>query len=148
MLKRNYKDTVISIIDAKGTETSIDSSLNDAKHVSAYQRFVNQLDYDSFNIRKYMCNIKTAGTVTGFDISKHIGADGNIVFFHTDVHNSFNRIKSASVIVPKVRTPEQDDRLVKLLYDLKREKFELYIGEVERKKTKGKVIYNRLKYSK
>ena len=95
-----------------------------------------------------MCNIKTAGTVTGFDISKHIGADGNIVFFHTDVHNSFNRIKSASVIVPKVRTPEQDDRLVKLLYDLKREEFELYIGEVERKKPKGKVIYNRLKYSK
>ena len=148
MQKRNYKDTVISIIDAKGTETSIDSSLNDAKHVSAYQRFVNQLDFDSFNIRKYMCNIKTAGTVTGFDISKHIGADGNIVFFHTDVHNSFNSIKSASVIIPKVRTPEQDNRLVKLLYDLKREKFELYIGEVERKKPKGKVIYNRLKYSK
>ena len=148
MSEKKYKDTVISIIDIKGNETSIDSSIDDGKHISAYQRLANKLDFDSFNIRKYIYNNKSIGTVTGFYISKHISADGNIVFFHTDVHNSFKNVRSASVIIPKLRTPEQEDKLLKLLDNLKDEDFELYIGEVERKKTKGKVIYNRLKYLK
>ena len=145
---KDYKSTVISIIDSNGKEISLKSSVDDAKHVSAYKRLVNELDIDCCNIMKVRSSIKSIGSVTGFDISKNISADGNVVFFHNDVHNNFKGIKSASVMIPKVRTSAQNIKLTRLMKNLEREKFEIYLGEVERKKDKGKITYNRIKHSK
>ena len=58
---KDYKSTVISIIDSNGKEISLKSSVDDAKHVSAYKRLVNELDIDCFNIMKYISSIKSIG---------------------------------------------------------------------------------------
>lgn len=143
---KKYQDKVILIIDSEGKEISVNSSIEDAKHISAYKRLVKNLKTENFNIMKYLSSVKNIGSLTGFDISKNIGADGNIVFFHTDVHNSFKNVNVASVIIPEDMTSNQKTKLTKLFESLKKEEFELYVGTAERKK--GKVIYKRIKYNR
>ena len=142
----DYKNTVISIINNEGKEESLCSSKEDEKHISAYNRFVNKFSMDKYNILKYLGNIENKGKITGFDISKQISGEGNIVFFHTDVHNSFLNIRNASVMVPENLTIKQQRQLELLMNKFSDDNFNVYFGVAQKKKRKSKVIYRRVDY--
>lgn len=75
-----YANIVINIIKEDGTHIAVDSSANDAKHIMAYERLILQEQNDGFHIHEYEETNKIS-TLTGFEISKYIAAQNNIVFF-------------------------------------------------------------------
>ena len=111
----------------------------------AYDRLLNQEQKDEFGIIKYKESNKLS-TITGFEMSKYIAAQNNVVFFHTDVRNAFLGKKEASIIIPYNISDIQKGELKRLIEILKSEGFALYLGKASFVKKKSlKTKYERLK---
>lgn len=124
----NYSNIVISIITENGEQINLKSSKNDTKHLMAYQRLISTMGYDLFHLKDYINNRLSFTSITGFELSKYVAANGNIVFFHTDVNNAFMNRKEASIILPSSFNEIQRSRLLKMYSCL--DDFNLYMGYV------------------
>lgn len=142
---KSYLNYVITIINKEGIEENLPSDMTDAKHISAYKRLIKQIGYDKYNINKYIDNIQSQGQITGFDISKYISGQGNIVFFHTDVHNSQDNNKTASLMVPYNISFAQSKKLADLMINLEEDGFNYYIGCTKLSKSGKKTTYQLIK---
>lgn len=125
---RDYSSTVISVIDKDGFQENLISSRNDAKHLSAFKRLIDQIGFDKYGIENYINNVNAKGSITGFEISKYISSQGYVVFFHTDVHNYFKNTRMASVMLPREMTDEQVITAENMLLDLIDQNFSIYMG--------------------
>ena len=139
---KKYLDYVVTIINQEGIEDNLPSDKTDTKHISAFKRLMKKNGYDKYNINGYLDNLHSQGQVTGFDISKYISGQGNIVFFHTDVHNQENNKKVASIMLPYDMTNIQSKKLIALIWNLEIDNFSYYIGVTKPNKSGKRVLYN------
>lgn len=142
---KDYSEIVIAIVDNDGKLYEVCSSINDVKHISAYKRLIKKVGNDCFGIADYFENINNKASITGFEIAKFVAASGNVVFFHTDVHNAFWENKEASIICPKDMSDIQKARCVEMIANLK--DFTLYTGLAYVSKRK-KICYQRVIYER
>lgn len=138
---KDYSKIVISIIDNDGQYFEVESSEDDVKHFSAYKRLIQKIGTDSFGIIDYIIRSNNIASVTGFEIAKFIAASGNVVFFHTDVHNAYIDIKEASIVFTKDMSPIQKLKTFELLACL--QDFKLYLGYAY-VSNKKKICYQRV----
>lgn len=138
---RDYSGTVISVIDKYGFQENLISSRNDAKHLSAFRRLIEQMGFDKYGIENYINNVNAKGSVTGFEMAKFISSQGYVVFFHTDVHNYFNNTKRGSIMLPKDMTDEQLVTTENMLLDLIDEDFGIYMGIITPTQKGRRIIY-------
>lgn len=137
----DYSSTVISIIDQDGLQENLISSLGDEKHLSAFRRLIEQMGFDKFGLENYINSISTEGSITGFEIAKFISSQGNVVFFHTDVHNYFKSTKKGTIMLPMNMTDEQAIKTDDMLLELIDEDFLIYIGMAIPAPKGRKIIY-------
>lgn len=138
---RDYSGTVISVIDQDGFQENLVSSRDDAKHLSAFRRLIEQMGFDKYGIENYINSVNTKGSITGFDIAKYISSQGYVVFFHTDVHNYFKNIRMGSIMLPKNMTDEQVVTTEDMLLDLIDEEFGIYMGVISPAQRGRRIIY-------
>lgn len=108
---KDYSKIVISIINEEGQCFEVESSKNDIKHFSAYKRLIKKNGYDYFGVTDYISRSSSLASITGFEIAKFVAASGNVIFFHTDVHNAFLNNKTASIMFPKDMSDIQKRRV-------------------------------------
>lgn len=127
IIVKDYSKIVISIITSDGLQFDLLSSPNDYKHVVAYKRLVNEMSFDRFRIMDYIHSRGHESSITGFELSEFVSASGNVVFFHTDVSNSFLDRRQASIMIPEIITDVQKKMANQMLSDL--DGFSLYMGQ-------------------
>lgn len=143
MNKINYLNYVISIIDKSGNEINLPVNENDTKHINAFLRLAADNRFDTSSLMRYIDNNEY--NITGFELSKFLTAEGNIVLCHTDVHNYLNGAKEFSFMRPEVITPNQYNRLRQMSSSLL--DYDVYYGIVHYKNEHSqKIIYQRVDY--
>ena len=136
---KKYIEKVISIIDEKGNEYSVSINEKYHKHVQAFKKI--EADNEIFNLNDY---IKYKGTenITGYELASYLSANGNIVFFHTDVSNWKTNKKEGSILIPYKLNKIQIEKILELIENLKKEQFSFYINQAKFKNNKSyKVIH-------
>lgn len=140
----NFNDIVIAIIDEDGRLFTLEASNQDAKHIHAFLRFTESYKPDKFGILAFLKEREdNLGSITGFDLAKFVSSRGNVVFFHTDVHNRFLNVQKASLMIPTNISNSQKRVLSALMPDLII--MENYYGLVDYKKSRGKSAYRPIK---
>jgi len=128
---KDYINIVISIIDINGKEINVEVNERYHKHIQPFKAAAK--NHKNLQIEKY---IEKRGTdnITGYDIASFLGAEGSVVFFHTDVSNYKMNKKEGSIIIPKLITNSQKIKLKKLIENLEEEKFKFYVTQSKFKK--------------
>lgn len=139
----DYLKYVILIIDKEGNEYNVPVDETYCKHIQPFKKLHKQnseLKIDSYLNYRYTDNI------TGYEIASYLGAQGNIVFLHTDVSNWKMGKKEGTIIIPEKLTEKQENKLYYLIENLKRQDFSFYITQTKfKKKNSYKLIHQALK---
>lgn len=135
----NFEKYVIYLIDKDGNEFNVPVSEKYHKHIQAFKKL--QLDNPALNLDKYI-KYKGTNNITGYELASFLGANGSIVFFHTDVANYLKGKKEGSIIIPTNLTDIQNIKLLELIDNLKKEEFTFYITESKFKNNKSfKIVH-------
>lgn len=138
---------VIMIVTKEGKIIPLISDIHDQKHINSYKRVIKKLKEENMNelAEQLSAFIKRRkeSQLTGFEISKFVAALGYPIFFHTDVNNSFKRIKEGSFIFPEEMYSLEQCTTTMLLLDLLGD-YKIYYG-IGKMKSLNKAVYSRLK---
>ncbi|MBR3898113.1 MAG: hypothetical protein IKJ43_02395 [Bacilli bacterium] len=138
----NYLYYVVLLINREGHEFAVEVDDTYHKHVQPFKKL--QLSDENLEVNEYL-KYKGTDNVTGYEIASFLGAEGNIVFFHTDVSNWKSQKKAASIVMPVEMNKIQKDKLFKLIETLDDEDFCYYLNTVKFKnKTSYKLVHNHI----
>lgn len=140
---KDYINYVISVINPDGEEVNLPASKKDDKHIMSFLRLMYESGFDNTALMRYIND--NGYKITGFELSKFLASEGNIILCHTDVHNCFSGTKEASLMRPESITVMQYDSLVRMTSHLS--DFHIYYGVVHYKNEQSqKIIYQRTNY--
>lgn len=138
----DYLNYLVCVIEPDGNEIAAKVDEKYHKHIQAFREI--DKNNEQLHIKDY---IKHKGTdnITGYELASFLGAEGNVVFFHTDVSNYKNNKRQASIIIPESMTESQKTELRDLYKNLEKQGFSYYITQTRFKNNSSyKLVHNTL----